>query len=272
MSKFFFSLLLYLSFATLLFASERDCCPLSLNEKGVEGTLSLQVECHFKCLGSEENIEERLNIFAGAETLGLQRGNGNLWALLTMSLKFYSEEACLKEAKEICQDLRAIESFAVPTIRSGQWQMNTDLKCSREQEDILSPFDKAVEVDYAKVFFPPFRHGYDSHFPWHQAFRTYWRSAINLEEDTCEKLIPITWCFGDCMRNEGGNLREYLASSIPLRTDSLKICADDLYSSYSPEDYSEDVFRHIKSTYVLWQLKEMSVTGLTCSSARFTSP
>lgn len=231
------------------------------------------VNCSFQCVGKDKRSLSINKIFDTREQK-MKKGDGGLWASLTTTLKYWSEEVCLNKAKQECSKVENIKDFNVSSIQSESWSISPNqLNCDKSNGITDSPFDSKKGVSRVNIptllsTTPP-----KSFYDWRNNSNI---SAHNNSEElqkplaSCKNILKGNFCYGDCISFEE-EMSEYLTSSEPLANDEIDICADEMLKEIKELNYSNRIGQHMCETYFLSKLKSAGVLGLSCASSRFSS-
>lgn len=228
------------------------------------------ISCLVKCSKSEERVHELKRNFIPAEQ-GMRRGDGNLWASLSTTIKYWSEETCFHFAAQECKGLSQVENVESKGVRSGEWTFLGKVSCSKNQEVIFSPFDfKTKKEPLLPVIESILK---DSKLltlssDWRRPFGMSHKEKKPLPKTECNKKVAATFCYGDCISISGELNREFLAGPEPLGSDQYEFCMDTLLEKVKKRPVPRSVFIHLCETKILSELKKRSATGLTCASSR----
>jgi hypothetical protein len=224
-----------------------------------------KVNCSYKCQNGEtQNFQLSENFLT--HELNMSRGDGNLWAGLTTTLKMWSYELCLKKAQSSCGGLGKINELLPPEIESGEWRLNQKMGCDEKASVILSPFEKTL-----KTIPPSFSSSATSHDELEiapQSLRTGKLGHKYKLPKGCKKTVSGAFCYGDCITLHDGPFKELLSSPEPLGEDSYSFCADELVKKFGGRIFSRDVVNFYCEDFFVANLKKISARGLTCASSR----
>jgi hypothetical protein len=242
---------------------------------GVRATIT----CSLVCKGQEEGQEVNLVRNFQPQPQGLRRGDGNLWASLTSTLDYWSKEVCFHHAAVSCGGMAQVASVERVGMGSGQWKFSNQLNCGKDQEVVLSPFEKTLVTNPVlpqtrREQAAPIDQGLNDLIPnWRKDFGFGHRVADELKpKEDCQKRVGGTFCYGDCISLEPGKeWQEYLASPYALGSDDYEICLDPLIEKMGNKSLPTSVKVHLCEAYFMSELKRLSVTGLTCASSRLES-
>jgi hypothetical protein len=222
-----------------------------------------KINCEYQCVNLETNsllIQENFQ----TSDFSLERGDGNLWAGLALTLELWSNKLCIDNISKRCGGLDKIKNFSRPKIKSGNWLFEQKLSCQKSSLPIVSPFDSSVQLD--KISPQAVQH----------VLPVSGLKPKKLSHDfvefappkNCKKLIKGTFCFGDCVALDSGPMKELLSGPEPLGSDTYSICADQLISNFKDKKLSKDVKQYLCEDYFISALKDMNAGGFSCAAAR----
>lgn len=244
-------------------------------------------ECRVLCKGQESyklfSIDRRFH----AQEQGLVRGNGEMWAPLTIALWDFASEICISGAQERCGSA-GFQNLGVVRLKSGtgdkHWKMEAPPSCPSQDKkpspdekptpDILSPFDPSSG---AKVSASQEAGSVEANV-WSQSFS----SIAPLTEidsktlDTCKHRAKIQVCGGDCIQlkacNPKNNPKQTLCSPKPLSIDSKHFCWDQTLGDVKPRLKDLAPFEREQLCRMLYRraLKDADQPLSKCAAVRFT--
>jgi hypothetical protein len=238
----------------------------NLSQDGMNASIS----CLVKCSKSEERLHELKRNFIPNEQ-GMRKGDGNLWASLSTTIKYWSEETCFHFAAQECKGLTKVENVESQGVKSGEWTFAGKVSCGKSQGVIYSPFDfkikkepvlpvKETDSKDAKLL--------NLSSDWRRPFGMSHQSNKVPAKTECTKKVAATFCYGDCISISGELNREFLAGPEPLGSDQYEFCMDSLLEKVKKRPVPHSILVHLCETEILSELKKRSATGLTCASSR----
>ncbi len=232
--------------------------------------MSTSISCLVKCSNAAERVHQLSENFIPKDQ-GMRKGDGNLWASLSTTVKFWAEETCFHFAAQECQGLKKIDTTELVGVKSGEWLFSGKFSCGKSQEIIYSPFDpkikkKNIDARSNKAL-QKNSELLSLSSDWRQPFGLHLRQKPAPLKD-CSKKVAATFCYGDCISLNGEKNREYLASPSPLGVDTYEFCMDSLVEKIKIQPLPANILTHLCETQILSELKKISATGLTCASSR----
>lgn len=233
-----------------------------------------EISCAVKCRTHKDKATHSIDSVFHPKEQGMQKGDGGLWASLTTTLKYWSEESCFDFAAHHCEGLNQVEEVSRKSVRSGDWELKDHLLCGKKQPIVLSPYQK--KVDQLNEAFRPRQRKLVS--PELKSFAVDWRTSFRIgggrekvlskDIEHCSQVVTANFCYGDCVALEGEFEEQYLATPAPLGEDQYKICMDPLVKKLEGRTFPKSLVAHLCETRILKALKDRNATGLTCASSR----
>jgi len=234
---------------------------LTMDAQSFRGTLS----CDYKCEG-KDLVHGQVKRNFSTSDYNMVRGDGNLWASLSITLQLWGQEGCLANAAKLCDGIEKVEQSELKSVTSGSWSLKAPLKCSEKNELIKSPFDKNIK-DLEPVVKNESQNLSLQTFAWKVDKIRHSNEPYPFPKD-CKKTITGTLCFGDCITLEGESM-DLLQSPAPLASEKYRYCADELVKKISEKKLAPSVRKHYCETYFASQLVKNFAMGLSCAAARF---
>lgn len=238
-------------------------------------SISTTIQCRSVCNDNSSGNPQVNKTFNTSE-LNMSRGDGNMWASLSTTLKYWSEEVCIEKGNEYCKTRQGLKDFEVVSVSSGDWSTTLNFTCSKTQPQVTSPFEPSLNPKRPLNLDRTFGNALSNNpvpvssvrlFDWLTYNHGFNRAPAPAEG--CGNQIKATFCYGDCITLDDRNT-QLLASANPLGSDEISLCVDDLVSHLRERNItSPSLIKHYCETYFLNFLKSNRTIGLSCSSSRF---